>query len=230
MSEFQKIFVETTKLGQQLHGDHFELCRPRIVGRQVHRSNPEISSPEDYFRITLYDEFLSHVVSELQSRFVDNPAHDIALGLLYLLPSECINVKQEDSLPKELAQAAEVYKDDLPHSMMLSTEYSTWIRKWKQQNKSEFPNRLVDALQACSALHFPNLHVLLRVALTLPITSCESERSFSQLKLIKTSRRSTMTDSRLSGLALMKINRDRCNKLSSAEKIGQLVRSCSFIL
>ena len=93
VSEFQKIFVETTKLGQQLHGDHFELCRPRIVGRQVHRSNPEISSPEDYFRITLYDEFLSHVVSELQSRFVGNPAHDIALGLLYLLPSECINVK-----------------------------------------------------------------------------------------------------------------------------------------
>ena len=176
---------------------------------------------QDYFRITLYHEFLSHVVSELQSRFVDNPAHNIVLGLLYLLPSECIN---EDSVPKELAQAVELYKDDLPHSVMLSTEYSAWIKKWKQSNKSDLPNKLVDSLHACSDLQFPNLHVLLQIALTLPITSRESERSFSQLKLIKTSRRSTMTDSRLSGLALMKINRDRCNKLSSAEKM-ELVRS-----
>ena len=97
-----------------------------------------------------------------------------------------------------------------------------WIR-WKQ-NRSEPPHKLVDALQACSAIQFPNLHVLFQIALTLPITSCESERSFSQLKLIKTSRRSTMTDSRLSGLALMKINRDRCNKLVSAEKMEELVR------
>ena len=95
----------------------------------MHQSNPEISDPEDYFRITLYHEFLSYVVSELQSRFVDNPAHDIVLGLLYLLPSECIN---EDSLLKGLVQAVELYKDDLPHSVMLSTEYSAWIRKWKQ--------------------------------------------------------------------------------------------------
>ena len=222
--EFKKIFAETTKLGQQLHGDHFELCRPRIVGRQVHRSNPETSSPEDYYRITLYDEFLSHVVSELESRFVGNRGSDIALGLLYLLPSECINVVDDGSLPTELAQVVELYSDDLPHSVMLSTEYSVWIRKWKQ-SESELPNKLVDTLQACSALQFPNLHILLTVALTLPITSCESERSFSQLKLIKTSRRSTMTDSRLTGLALMKINRDHCVRLSSAERMEQLVKS-----
>ena len=51
-SEFKKVFAETHKLGKQLHGDHFELSRPRIVG---HQSNHESSSPE----------FLSHVVSEL---------------------------------------------------------------------------------------------------------------------------------------------------------------------
>lgn len=127
VGEFKKIFAETTKLGQQLHGDHFELSRPRIVGRQMHRSNPEISDPED-FQITLHHEFLSHIVSELQSRFVDNSAHDIILGLLYFLPSECIN---EDGLPKDIAQAVELYKNDLPHSVM-STEYTAWIRKWKQ--------------------------------------------------------------------------------------------------
>ena len=65
------------------------------------------------------------------------------------------------------------------------------------------------------------------MALTLPITSCESERSFSQLKLINTSHRSTMIDNRLSGLTLMKINRESCNKLVSEEKIKDIVKAFS---
>ena len=30
--QFHVLFTETTKLGQQLHGDHFELSNPRITG------------------------------------------------------------------------------------------------------------------------------------------------------------------------------------------------------
>ena len=54
-SQFQLLFTETIKLGQQLHSDQFELSTPRIVGRQLHRSNPGTSSSEDYCRITLFD-------------------------------------------------------------------------------------------------------------------------------------------------------------------------------
>ena len=156
-SQFHLIFTETTKLG---HGDQFELSTPRIVGRQVHRSNPATSSPENYFRVTLFHEFLSHVVSQLEDRFVDNPAHSIALGLLHLLPSECVRVESDGILPTELAQAADLYKEDLPHSVMLSTEYNMWVTKWKQQQaaSTEIPNKLVDALHS---IQFPNLHVLL---------------------------------------------------------------------
>jgi len=108
---------------------------------------------------------------------------------------------------------------------MLSTEYNVGY-EWKQQHaaSADIP-KVVDALHSCSELQFPNLHVLPRVALTLPITSCESERSFSQLKLIKTSHRSTMTNNRLTGLALMKINRDCCDELSSEDKVKDIVKS-----
>ena len=34
--------------------------------------------------------------------------------------------------------AVEIYKDDGPHSVMLSTEYGMWIRKWKQHNRSDW--------------------------------------------------------------------------------------------
>ena len=107
---------------------------------------------------------------------------------------------------------------------MLRMEYDSWVRQWKSSSAGiTVPDTIVDALKECNSLTYPNLRSLLKLALTLPITSCESERSFSQLKLIKTSRRSLMTESRLGSLALMKINRDRCNQLESAENMQKLV-------
>ena len=108
---------------------------------------------------------------------------------------------------------------------MFPTEYHTWVRKWKLHG-SELPMKLVDALQACDHTSFPNIRVLLQLSLTFSITSCESERSFSQLKLIKTAYRSTMTADRLSGMALMKINRPYCEMLQqSPSKLKELVQS-----
>ena len=43
---------------------------------------------------------------------------------------------------------------------------------------------------------------------TLPVTSCSSERSFSALKQIKTSLRSSMGNERLTALTLLYIHRD----------------------
>ena len=98
-----------------------------------------------------------------------------------------------------------------------------WVRKWKQA--SSYPEILIDVLKACDETAFPNIRVLLQLALTLPITSCESERSFSQLKLIKTSRHSTMAEYRLSALALIKINQARLEKLRSSSKMAKLVQT-----
>lgn len=68
-------------------------------------------------------------------------------------------------------------------------------------------NTLQAALLHCDADAFPNIHALLVIACTLPVTTCETERSNSQLKLLKTYRRCTMTEEQLSSLAMMKIHR-----------------------
>ena len=113
-----------------------------------------------------------------------------------------------NNVPEVLLQAVDHNQNDLPHAVMFPTGYRMWIRMWKQkQSENELPRKLVDVYKACDYLNFLNVHILLQLALTLPITSCESERSFSQLKLVKTSRRLTMTADRLSGLAIMKIIR-----------------------
>lgn len=47
---------------------------------------------------------------------------------------------------------------------------------------------------------FPNLFMLLKIGVTLPVSSCSPERTFSKLKLVKTRLRSTMAEKRLEDL------------------------------
>ena len=55
---------------------------------------------------------------------------------------------------------------------------------------------------------FENIKVALLILGTLPITSCECERSISALRRLKNYSRSTMVDDRLNGLALMHIHHE----------------------
>lgn len=150
---------------------------PKLSGHQLHCSNPPLSTAEDYYRISIYNKFLSHIVTELEVRFVNNPSQGIVTGLLNLLPSECVQVEQDVGIPDDLASAVELFKGDLPHDVMFSTEYYSWVQEWKECSTT-IPDTLVSALENCSSLSYPNLAALLKIALTLPITSCESERSF----------------------------------------------------
>jgi hypothetical protein len=54
------------------------------------------------------------------------------------------------------------------------------------------------------------------ILLTLPVTVAASERSFSKLKLIKNYLRSSMGQTRLSGLAIISIERDRAIKFDTS--------------
>ena len=116
-TELKKQFAEATKIGKQLHGDDFQLTMPRLSGRKLHRSNPPSLTAEDYYRISIYDEFLSHIVAELEERFVNNPSQGIVTGLLNLLPTECVQVQQDAGIPDDLASAVELFKGDLPHDV-----------------------------------------------------------------------------------------------------------------
>jgi len=52
---------------------------------------------------------------------------------------------------------------------------------------------------------YPNSYTLYKIFYTLPVSSATAERSFSRLKLLKTYIRSTMTEDRLSNLAILSI-------------------------
>ncbi len=64
--------AETLTLSRELLGETFVHTTPAIVRQQVHHSNYEVSTPEEYYRVSIYNEFLSHVVQELETRFTEN--------------------------------------------------------------------------------------------------------------------------------------------------------------
>ena len=64
------------------------------------------------------------------------------------------------------------------------------------------------AIKECDSDSFPNISVLLQLACTLPVTSCECERSASVLRRLNNYMRASMGKSRLSHLALLHIHYD----------------------
>ena len=71
------------------------------------------------------------------------------------------------------------------------------------------------SLKACDPDDFPNLYMLLKIAATLPVTSCECEWSISTMRRLNNYMRCTMGESRLSALALMHIKYDLCLSIST---------------
>ena len=81
-----------------------------------------------------------------------------------------------------------------------------------EMEKCNYQSKTLDtptmALSFVDKDYFPNIYVILVISVTLPVTSCECERTISMLKLLKTSLQSTMGNDRLNGLALLLIHRD----------------------
>ena len=67
---------------------------------------------------------------------------------------------------------------------------------------------------------FPNVDILFRIYLTLPVTNCSGERSFSALQLVKSAIRSSMDDCRLNNLAILFIESDLTRDLDFKDVVS----------
>ena len=70
---------------------------------------------------------------------------------------------------------------------------------------------------------FPNMYICLRIYLSLHITNCSGERSFSALKCIKIYLRSILKDKKLNHLALMHVESSVLRKLNFKDVLDQFV-------
>ena len=192
-----RIFEHSCRIAER---SQIAVTKPRLSVRQQHRSNPPTNSVEEHFKVSVAIPFLDHLLSDLASRFA---AHVKQSALIQkLIP---ININP-DSTVAGFKQAVSFYADDLPNSDLVDEEFHMWKSCWLAVSKQERPHSISKALQQCSATTLPNIHMLLRLFATLPLSSCACERSASTLRHLNNYLRCTQTEHRLSALALIHCN------------------------
>ena len=135
--------------------------------------------------------FLAGFLSKMPSANGDQ-LRDAAERLVKTYPGD-----HNTSFPEEIVHFQEYMKE--PESDMLLSK--------KVENKGAFITwRMLQSIVNNEMQDtFPNIYICLRIYLSLLVTNCSGERSFSALKRIKNYLRSTLKDEKLNHLALMHV-------------------------
>ncbi|KAF0707053.1 52 kDa repressor of the inhibitor of the protein kinase-like [Aphis craccivora] len=161
------------------------------------RENVKIvfKNPEDYFRVSIFIPFIDSILQQLNDRF--NNHKEIISGFQVLI-NPCAK--------SDLHHLVKYYQEDVESYEKVVSEVDLWHRYLNTNNIK--PQNALDVLLICNQDFYPNIYNLLHILAVLPVTSCESERSFSSLKRIKTYLRNSTSETRLNGLAVLNIHRE----------------------
>ena len=142
----------------------------------------------------MFNPFKDILVTQLSGRFLSHRSNTFHLQML--VPTFSVSHRVAD-----LAPVVAMYSNVFPGSLSdVEQEFKLWQVKWK--NGKIMANNAFDALEQCT-VNYPNIKLLLQILATLPVTTASAERTFSMLRRLKTWPRSTMTEDRLNGLALL---------------------------
>ena len=174
---------------------------PRKTSLQRNRNNTPSTTPQEHYKRAVAFPLLDSLLSQLNQKFTGENSHHAAL--LCLIPSLIASSSVQSS---EKLDNLMYWSADLPCPMSLPSELRRWQTLWSNDeagSTSSIPDNLLLALGACDVDSFPNIHRLLLIGCTLPITSAEAERTFSLLRRIKTFTQSTMAEELFSDLAVI---------------------------
>ena len=160
-------------------------------------------STSDQFRVELYYPVLDKFLHELNHRFQDRNA-TIMKGISTCSPTASNYLSLSD-----LQFFSDMYIISAGPALEVEVNLvKTLTKSTIGDTLASFRSNLYSCQPAYSILH-----QLTQIALTIAVTSVESECSFSALKRIKTRLRSSMAEDRLSALATLSIEREIAENL-----------------
>eukprot|EP00731_Ephydatia_muelleri_P019060 Em0011g1100a len=150
------------------------------------------------FRINVFYRLIDAVILGLSTRFEAAKHIDSLFGFLYKFQS-----LSDEDLTSAVTSFCAIFKNDVSKEMVEEMMLLKKIRHVNLGDVQMSPLQLLNKHDARLESLFPNVCISLRIFCTLPVTVASAERSFSQLKRIKSYSRSTMAQERLQGLALL---------------------------
>ncbi|KAF2890296.1 hypothetical protein ILUMI_15877 [Ignelater luminosus] len=165
VQEFKKIFEAAQSLCEK-YG--VEISVPRVTSRQTKRDNVPHSTPEEYFRRTIFVPFVDSFILHLDERLL---SHDqILRSFAVIIPSENKNQEVNEVALRQLYAAYEHLLDAESLEIVLG-EVKLWYTVWKENNKT--PKTAMYALAFLlqnNTKLFPNVEALLKIFVTIPVT------------------------------------------------------------
>lgn len=174
-----------------------------LIGEQFRGGLSSQPSAESHYRVTTFYATFDKVLLEMKSRFQSHD-QEILCALAEVVSKTNIS-------PESLALVSSFYGLDME---ILAAEKEIF-QNFLQKNPAEIKHApSVIKFMFQNGLHevLPVFYKVCSILTTIPATSCSAERSFSDLRRIKTYLRSTMRQDRLSSLALICIERAYANR------------------
>ena len=198
--EFKRIYEKMVKMANKagLEG----MLVPRTCGRQNFRNNMDFTTPEEYWRRTVFVPFMDHLNKEFAERF-SKLSENSLLGMK-LIPSHVASISAHDE-----AGIIHHFKEDLPSPGLVAQELRRWKTLWSgisEDASNTLPEKINSSIFSLKS--FPNIATILHVLSITPVTVATTERANSALKHIKTQKRSMMGQDRLNALLLLFIHKD----------------------
>ncbi|XP_045456065.1 uncharacterized protein LOC123665878 [Melitaea cinxia] len=207
------------KLSTSLGTDYSDINKRRITLKFSDKSTDKVSvnCAEKFKRDTL-NVALDKMIMDLNNRSQAYETYSKKFKFLMDLQDK----NQEHIDLESVRNIIDYYPNDVDEHLV---NECIQLKSYLLQSKTEsytscseifwliYEKKLVDV--------FPNCYTILKIFLTMPITSCEAERSFSRMSYIENKYRTTMSNYRLNHLSVLSINCDLTKDLQCDDQIKE---------
>jgi len=152
---------------------------------------------KDQYRVNTYYAVLDSITNSIENRFDEN-----MIGIVLVIEKLFLtNERLSENELRELSDHYSLSYDDLRGEQRLYKSRMTESQQTMEEATKFILNNYLH-------ISLPVMNELFIILWTIPVNVCQCERSFSSLKRIKTYLRNSTGQERLSGLALINIERD----------------------
>ncbi|KAK7126000.1 hypothetical protein R3I93_021393 [Phoxinus phoxinus] len=227
LTRFRESFEEAKTTAQSMAEkwgvkQTFEKERIRRAKRQFDEfcQDERLADAESYFKVNVFNACLDIIIAQLSRRF--SALRSVA-DLFRVVQPHILATEEKNAIYQGALRLVEKYNNDL--SPALPQQLIAFRAAFKRQisemtTVQDLASFLIVENNSITS-SFSDICTVLVLFLTIPVTVASAERSFSKLKLIKNYLRSTMSQNRLSGLAILSIENTRSRELNTSDIVDE---------